>query len=421
MSVAKRSSHPPQPRQSSVPEMIASAPRQTESTIHRDQSAGHAAERHFRTLIEQIPAITYIADADSINSTLYVSPQVEDLLGFPSSAWTSDPEFWLRQVYPEDRARVLAAAQAARMSGQPFVAEYRMLTNEGRIVWFRDEARTIYDDDGRAVFCQGVMLDITAQKQSEEARQLLEQNLIQAQKLESLGVLAGGVAHDFNNLLSVILGNVGLLLREVDPRSFLYESLDQVEQAAQRATNLTQQLLAYAGRKRVAVRPVDLNTLAQEMDCLLRASTPKTVELVYRLDAEMPLIEADATQMRQVLMNLVVNAAEAIGDQPGRVTIATCTRTIVPDEWQLRSGHEPQPHNQYVLLEVSDTGSGIDPTILARIFEPFFSTKLNGRGLGLAAVQWIVRGHRGLLDVHSVPGAGAIFAVFIPALDERTL
>jgi len=263
---------------------------------------------------------------------------------------------------------------------------------------------------------QYLLEEIVRRRKAEEARLALERRMLEAQKLESLGVLAGGVAHDFNNLISSILGNAELVQADLPSGSAQSESVRAITQAARRAGDLTRQLLAYAGKAQFSTEPVDLNELAQEMVQILRVSIPKHVEIEFRLAADLPAVEGDPTQLRQVVMNLITNAAEAIGDRPGTLTIET-TQSLM-DERKMADGYRPstRPPGNYVSIEIRDTGCGIDAETLERIFDPFFTTKFTGRGLGLPAVRGIVNGHRGALKVTSRPGEGSVFRVLLPAL-----
>ncbi|MDX2185789.1 MAG: PAS domain S-box protein [Opitutaceae bacterium] len=266
--------------------------------------------------------------------------------------------------------------------------------------------------DGTEAVCT-VSRDLTSRKAAEHERQLIEQQLRETQKLESLGVLAGGIAHDFNNLLTGILGNASLArdrLPEADP---LHNPLLQVEKAAVRAAELCQQMLAYAGKGRVVVGPVDLSSLVEETANLLQVSIARRARLELRLMENLPLVQADATQMRQIVMNLVLNAAEAIDKPDGLITVTTGTVDVTREfihSARVCTGMEP---GQGVFLEVKDNGSGMTRETLERIFEPFFTTKFTGRGLGLAAVLGIVRSHHGALDVASEVGGGTRFTLVL--------
>jgi nitrogen-specific signal transduction histidine kinase len=266
----------------------------------------------------------------------------------------------------------------------------------------------IRDSSGAIVGVSGITRDVTARVE-------LEEQIRQSQKLESLGVLAGGVAHDFNNLLVSIMGNASLAMERVPATHPVRALLTEVVNAGERASNLTRQLLAYAGRGRFVVTQVHLSDLVRESADLLHASIPRSVELHLDLAPDLPAVDADVTQMRQILMNLVINAAESIGDRAGWVKVGTGTELVnVPKAGAIVAPSEIRP-GQYVWLEVRDNGSGMDEGIRARIFDPFFSTKFTGRGLGLAAVSGIVRAHGGILDVESSPGQGTAFKLWLPA------
>lgn len=248
-------------------------------------------------------------------------------------------------------------------------------------------------------------------------RQDLEEKALQAQKLESLGVLAGGIAHDFNNLLTGILGNASLALREVSPSSHLAELLREIELAGTRSAELTRQMLAYSGRGRFVIEPVDLSDLVEEMSNLLRAVIRKNAVIKLQLAPDLPDVLGDATQLRQVVMNLITNASDAVGERSGYIAVRT--GLTYAEAAYLRSTYidDDLPSGDYVFLEVTDTGHGMDAATQARIFEPFFTTRFTGRGLGLAAVMGIVRSHRGALKLYSEVGHGTTFKVLLPIDD----
>jgi PAS domain S-box-containing protein len=248
-------------------------------------------------------------------------------------------------------------------------------------------------------------------------RKLMDQRLWHTQKLESIGVLAGGVAHDFNNLLTGILGNASLALQSLDEPAQLQRGLDDIVRASERAADLTRQLLAYSGKGRFVVEEVDLSRLVREILPLLEASFLHQVDLMLDLAGNLPLIQADKTQIEQIVMNLVINAAEAIGEKGGTVTVTTGTRRICEDQ-RPRYLTDTEVCGDYVMLEVRDRGAGMDEATLRRIFDPFFTTKFMGRGLGLSAVLGILRGHKGAIRVESAPGRGTTFELLFPVSRE---
>jgi two-component system cell cycle sensor histidine kinase/response regulator CckA len=265
----------------------------------------------------------------------------------------------------------------------------------------------------------GLAIDVTERLQGEEQRLALERRLLEAQKLESLGLMAGGIAHDFNNLLVTVLGNASLALADLLPGAAGRQAVARIESAAIRASELTRQLLAFAGKEELATEAVDVNAIIRETQELLEVSLSSRVTVGLELEPSLPPIEGDATQLRQVVMNLVLNAADAMGDADGLITvrtgIAVLDQAALDEAWHDPDA-SPGPHQ---CIEVADNGCGMDASTLARIFDPFFSTKPTGRGLGLANVLGIVFGHRGAVHVSSEPGRGTTFRVFLPAEARR--
>ncbi len=265
-----------------------------------------------------------------------------------------------------------------------------------------------------------VVRDLTQQRMAEATERENEQALQQAQKLESIGVLAGGIAHDFNNLLTGIMGNAGLARRAVAAGRTEQAAtlLRDVLSASERAADLTRQLLAYAGKGRFVILPVDLAKLVSEVSTLIRASISKKITLVIDVPEDCPLVEADRAQLQQLVMNLVINGGEAIGDEPGTLTVRVRTEHFTERRERPRAEGFPIITGDYVRIDVTDTGAGMDEETRNRIFEPFFTTKFLGRGLGLSAALGIVRGHRGAISVRSEPGQGTTFTVLLPVQRE---
>ncbi|MCC6420516.1 MAG: PAS domain S-box protein [Gemmataceae bacterium] len=272
----------------------------------------------------------------------------------------------------------------------------------------------IRDVQGRICRLAGISRDITEDRRAQEERRRLDRRIQEAQKLEGLSLLAGGVAHDFNNLLVTILGNAGFALMDVAENSPTAEALHDIETAARRAADLTRQLMAYAGRGRLLAEPIDLSQVVQETGRLLGVAISPRAQVEYDLAHGLPLIEGDATQLRQVIMNLITNASDALGDDNGEIRIATALVRLDRATLAVGSWSEDVSEGEYVSVEVSDTGCGMDPETQARVFEPFFTTKFTGRGLGLAAVQGIVRGHGGAITIASQPGRGTAFRIYLP-------
>ena len=324
-------------------------------------------------------------------------------------------ESFMAWVYPADREVIEQAVQRTVENGEPYDVEFRTVRPDGSIRWLASQGQTLRGESGRAVRLIGVTQDITERKQAEEA-------LRQAQKMESLGVLAGGIAHDFNNLLVAMLGQASLALAQLPPENAARANVEKVVKAAERAADLTRQMLAYSGRGQFEKRAINLNKLIHENLHLFEVAVPKNVQLRSLPAEPLPAIEGDVGQLQQVIMNLIINAAEAIGERPGTVTVTTGMQEVSAADDQLwRYTGEPLVPGDYVVLEVSDNGSGMSAETLSKIFDPFFTTKFTGRGLGLAAVLGIVRGHRGGLAVDSGIGRGTTFRLFFPAGDEASI
>ncbi len=316
------------------------------------------------------------------------------------------------EVRAKGRELLKAVAGGAVVSNHETVR----MRKDGSCVDVSITLSAIRDASGRIIGVAKTARDISQIKKAEAHRQLMEHKLLETQKLESLGVLAGGIAHDFNNLLTGVLGNASLARSELPPDAPTLQLIEQIETSARRAADLCRQMLAYSGRGRFVVEKIDLNRLIEETTQLLNISISKTCVLRFNLAGRLPSVSADATQIRQVVMNLVINASEAIGTRSGVIAISTGVARLDRDYLAtLRhdSGIEP---GDYVFFEVSDNGSGMDAGTMERIFDPFYTTKFTGRGLGLAAVLGIVRGHQGALKVYSEPGRGTTFKLFFPCV-----
>ena len=357
-----------------------------------------------------------ISVSDERGRCLLFNPQMETITGYTRA--DAERAGLFTRLFPDREVRRRAAASLAQAwRGEDLVnQEWRIVRKDGRPRDILISTRILGDGGARRLLA--AVRDITDKRRSDEERWAVERRLREAERLESLGVMAGGIAHDFNNLLHAILGFAEVAAAASAPGSSAASALAQVQVAGRRATDLTRQMLAYAGRSRFVPRILDLSRVALRARPLLAASLAPGQRLELALADELPPVDADPAQLRQVLINLVANASEALGEAGGRVVLRTgalrCDRGYLaacyPDDGR--------PDGTYAFLEVEDDGCGMDPATRGRLFDPFFSTKFTGRGLGLAAVLGIVRGHRGTLAVTSEPRVGTVMRVLLPAVRD---
>jgi len=494
-------------------------------------------EINYRALMEQIPAVTYINTLDEARNPLYVSPQIEAMLGFSSAEWLADPGLWFRQVHPGDRKRVITEVYKSYVNGKPLRSEYRFLASDGRVVWVRDEAVVVCDEAGKPRLIQGVMLDVSdllqagevLHKSEEKFRTIfertavgialidiegrlmecnpalqemlgykkeelltrvfselihmedeavdsdlykkllsgkqdhyqvekryirkdggvvwgrvnvslirdagsnpqytihmveninewkqLETQFLQSQKMETVGRLAGGIAHDFNNLLTILIGYSQLSLLGLKEDNPLKGNLQEIKSATERAAQLTHQLLVFSRRQVLDMKVLDLNTIMRGLEKMLRRIISEDIELITNLAEGLGRVKTDPGQIEQILLNLVVNAKEAM---PNGGKLILETNHIELDENYARTHINVIP-GRYVLLSVSDTGCGMSPEVKERIFDPFFTTKGKdkGTGLGLSTVYGIVKQSGGNIWVYSEPGQGTTFKIYLPWVEEE--
>lgn len=356
-----------------------------------------------RALMEAFPDLYFWIDADGTIRRYHA--------GAPTYV---PPEQFLNRrmqdvIPPEVGRRLMSCVNKALETRTIQEAEYSLPEQDG-VRWY--DARYVPLHDSQTLLV--VIRDVTARREAEEEGRKLQAQLQHSQKLESLGVLAGGIAHDFNNILTAMMGYTDLALTELPAGSSLRLHLECVMTSARRAAELTQQMLAYSGKGQFAVAAVNLNDLVQELGSLLKASISKKASVCYRFDPALPSITADPAQIRQIVMNLMINASDALQDRDGTISIATGVRHWSRDELATTYLDEKLPAGNYVTLDVSDTGAGMDAETRSKIFDPFFTTKAAGRGLGLAAVLGIIRGHHGAIQVSSVRGQGSTFRVLLP-------
>jgi len=493
-----------------------------------------------RPILNEQPTavVTYITAFNEPKSRLYISPQIEVMLGFSADEWLGDPGLVLKQLHPDDRERVLTEVFQSRDTGRPFSSEYRLLARDGHIVWVRDEAIVMRDEAGRPCFMQGLLLDISEQKRKEEMlqkseskfrtifervavgialvsidgqlvqsnpalremlrygeeelrnrvfnefihpedaavdvdldqeliagkrdhyqiekrfirkdggvvwcqlnvslvrggqeeppfticmvediteRKRLETQFFQSQKMETIGRFAGGIAHDFNNLLTVIKGYTQLSLSQIQEGDPCRENIEEIKGAAERAAELTNQLLTFSRRQILDMKVLDLNTIVRSLEKMTGRIIGEDIEMLTVLDDRLGRVKTDPGQIEQVILNLVVNARDAM---PAGGKLAIETANVVLDDTYVRT-HIGVTPGSYVMLSVSDTGCGMSPEIKELIFEPFFTTKEEGKGtgLGLSTIYGIVRQSGGNIWVYSEPGRGTTFKIYLPRVEEET-
>jgi two-component system, cell cycle sensor histidine kinase and response regulator CckA len=361
------------------------------------------SEARYRQIVSSIRDGVWSIDAQG--RTNYVNAQLAHMLGY------TPEEMIGRSFYDfmdEATKREASVRLAQRRQGISARHEMRYRRKDGSELAVILSAGPLKDASGAVSGALAVVSDLTEQRS-------LELKMQQAQKLESLGVLAGGIAHDFNNLLVGIMGNVGLALDDLSSAHPVAPRLEEIRSAALRAAELTRQMLAYSGKGRFVIQRIDLNRLVEEMSHLLTTVISKRATVHFDFTRNLPPVEVDGTQIRQVVMNLITNASDALSESPGTISIRTSVLDVVDGPEAAADAERGVSPGRYVVLEVADTGCGMDARTQEKIFDPFFTTKFAGRGLGLAAVHGILRGHRGAVQVTSELGRGTCFKVLLPA------
>jgi PAS domain S-box-containing protein len=391
---------------SRLPAAVEQATRAARESARRRQAeiALRASETRFREMAENIRDVFWVASPDG-KQLLYVSPGYANIWGRSIAELHEQPDVWVNSIVEEERDRVLKALATLSRGGEARI-EYRIRRPDGTVRWVETRAYPSTDPSGNA-HAVGVSTDITERK-------LLQQQLLQSQKMEAIGQLAGGIAHDFNNLLTVINGYASLTLAGDDTPEHLRKPLLQIQAAGERAANLTRQLLVFSRKQTMQFKPVDINHTIEESTRMLSRMVGEQIELSLNLGSSLPQIEADTSMIEQILMNLVVNARDAM-PQGGRLVISTELKEISVTEAKAIPGTRA---GRFVQLSVADTGSGIAPEIISKIFEPFFTTKGigQGTGLGLAMVFGIVENHHGWIHTESRLGEGTTFRIYLPTI-----
>jgi PAS domain S-box-containing protein len=375
-----------------------------------------ASERNYRELVEGTSDL--IVRLDAHGRILFVNHLARKVFGLEPAACVGLSSFEF--VHDTDRQRTRAALKDWCEHRLPSATvENSQVSRSGAVTEMLWTFKLHFDEKNRVVSVDGIARDIGEVKRAEVERLELERQVLHAQKLDSLGVLAGGIAHDFNNILMGVLGNAELARFGLPPGSPAHASLERVETAALRAADLAKQMLAYSGKGHFAIERIRLNDIVNEMTHLLGTVISKKARLQVSLADDVPAIEGDVTQLRQIVMNLLTNASEAIGQDSGTITLST-RRVEATEEERAMARSEGVELRHYALLSVADDGCGMDLQTRERIFDPFFTTKFTGRGLGLAAVLGICRGHKAKIDIDSEPGRGATFRLFFPSSGDAS-
>lgn len=370
------------------------------------------------SIVEQSLNEVYVFNLDSLQF-LYVNQSARDNLGYSlSELRTLTPVDLKPELSREEFAILIAPLRNQQQNNLSF--ETAHLRKDGST--YPVEVHLQPGNYSGTRVATAIILNISERERAREEREAMEQQLQQAQKLESLGILAGGIAHDFNNILTSVLGFADLAMSDIESTHPAREHIAEMVKGARRGAELTQQMLAYSGKGKFVIEPVNIQNLIADMDRLLQVSIPRTCGLQYHFAPTLPAIRADATQIRQLILNLIINAAEAVGPDSHGV-ISVTTGTIDCDESYLNNvfPNENLKPGLCVFLEVADSGCGMDEETRQRIFDPFFSTKGPGRGLGLSAILGIVLGHEGSVKVYSEPGSGSTFKLLFPALENASV
>jgi signal transduction histidine kinase/CheY-like chemotaxis protein len=381
------------------------------------ESARAQAEKermHLHSAFQQAPvAIDLLSGPDLIFEVVH--PLTRERLGFdPAGRSLRDAAPALFQTLEEPLRNAYAAGITETRREVAIALHSRNPAPNGKEMLLNVMLTPYRDRDGATAGLILLLQDVTLEVRSRRAVEAAEARLRETAKLESLGVLAGGIAHDFNNLLVGMMGNSALALDILGPQSPVRDLLNGVLSASEKAASLTRQMLAYSGRGNFVIEQVDLSTLTAEILPLISSSIHRSISIQTRFQADLPAVEGDRSQLQQIVMNLILNAAEACGTGPGHVNVSTNIRRLeqpMPQPY----GLPPISPGDFVVFQVRDTGCGMDAATEARIFDPFFTTKFTGRGLGLSAVLGIVRAHRGAVSIDSTPGRGTVFEVLFPA------
>ncbi len=383
--------------------------------IERRDQALRESESRYRELLSRIDEVVFSMTLPD-GRLEFCSPGAQSLFGHDYRTMMEDPGLLRTLIHPDDRVLFDAMLRDAAVGQVAPLLEFRIVDGLGRERSITQSNYPVRDQDGGLISLEGLFIDVTGRVAADRERDRLQVELAQAHKLEALGTLTGGIAHDFNNILGAIMGNASLALEDLPASHSLHDTMQTILQASQRAAELTRQILVFSRQTRQEQTPVDLASILDETLTLLRASLPSTISIKTRIPETVPPVLADPTQLHQVLMNLCTNAHHAMRETGGLLELELrpieLTGTVARGLPELTPG----PHLE---LTISDTGEGMTPEVIDRVFEPFFSTKIEGEGtgMGLAVVYGIVRDHGGHIGVTSEPGCGASFRILLPVIE----
>ena len=389
-------------------------------TIRRIKARSELLESRFREVLQHSREALYSYNLQT-GSFEYISPAFLRMMGMSHAEIDAlSPGELPDRIHPDDleriREMIRKLSDGAANGEWSGVVEYRLMHRDGNYHSVNDSMHVRYDASGKASVVCGAVAEITKVTLLEDSLRALEQKFQESQKMAGLGLLASGIAHDFNNLMTVILGNAELALLDCDGEGD--EVLDEIKRTALRAAELATQMLVYTGKTTMVISSINLSRVVHEMAALLDVSISKKVQIEYCLNDHVQSIRGDVSQVRQVAMNLITNASDAIGDRPGVIAISINEVSLRPGELEDVFPAGSSPEGKYIRLEVSDTGCGMDESTRQKIFNPQFTTKVTGRGLGLAALLNAVERHNGAVEVKSEVGAGTVFRVYFPVEEK---
>jgi PAS domain S-box-containing protein len=389
-----------------------------EKARQQEESARKESDRKYKLLVDHLPGMVYQCQNLPDWPFTFVSEGAYEISGYGKDEFENNTILFNDIIHPDDRKMVWDTVQSSIQEKMPFSMEYRINRKDGQQRWVfeRGIAVTNQTAASQSILLQGFISDITARKQSEEEKIKLQSQLLQSQKLESIGRLAGGIAHDFNNMLQIIIGNVELIMASVDPSSEISQNLQEIHTVTKRTANLTKQLLAFARKQIIEEKVIDLNDAITKMVAMLKRLIGENIDLVWLPADKVWTIKMDTNQLDQILVNLCLNARDAI-DRSGQVVIETANQVI---DANYCHEHPEFVEGEFVCLMVSDNGRGMDKSILENIFDPFFTTKTisRGTGLGLSTVYGIVKQNKGFINVYSEPEKGSVFKLFFPRTNQ---